>query len=267
MIQHPMEKQVAEFLQNRIPEPPAIAIVLGSGLSEFSDHLVHKISVLYSEIPRYPQPTVTGHVGEFIFGYLSDVPVFCARGRFHYYEGHPLEIVTLPIRVFKEIGCGKVIITNAAGCINPQWNVGELMLIEGHFDFTFRNGAGDPKIRTTLECYDQSMIRFAKKAARTTGVVLRCGTYCWALGPTYETPSEIANMRRLGGDAVGMSTVPEIEEANRQQLKFLGVSCLTNFAAGITSEPLNHMEVLETTQRVKKQFSELISGIIVNYAS
>ncbi|NQU68235.1 MAG: purine-nucleoside phosphorylase [Candidatus Marinimicrobia bacterium] len=258
-------RQVADFLQTRIPEAPVMGIVLGSGLSEFSDRIKDKTPISYSIIPHYPQPTVTGHVGEFIFGYLSNIPVLCARGRFHYYEGHPIETVTLPIRVFKEIGCSAVIITNAAGCMNPHWNVGDLMVIEGHYDFTCRQDANDPELRNNLDYYDPNLIALAKHAAQKAGLVLRNGNYCWTLGPTYETPAEITDMHNLGGDAVGMSTVPEIEEANRQQLKVLGISCLTNYAAGMTAEPLNHLEVLDTTQRVKVQFSELITSIIVNY--
>lgn len=267
MINTVNAEHIADFIKTKIPEIPVFAIVLGSGLSEFSDQIKQKTVIPYSEIPQYPMPTVTGHVGEFIFGYLSHIPVICARGRFHFYEGHPIEIVTLPIRVFKEIGCETVMITNAAGCMNSNWNVGELMVIEGHFDFTFRENSSDPVVRKHLSCYDNHLIALAKETAQEIGVTLREGIYCWTLGPTYETPAEIEDIQRLGGDAVGMSTVPEIEEAEKQQLKILGISCLTNYAAGISDEPLNHLEVLETTQRVKVQFSDLISRIIVNYTT
>ena len=267
MINPVNAEHIADFIKTKIPETPVFAIVLGSGLSEFSDQIKQKTIISYSEIPHYPMPTVTGHVGEFIFGYLSDIPVICTRGRFHFYEGHPFEIVTLPIRVFKEIGCKIVMITNAAGCMNSNWNVGDLMVIEGHFDFTFRESSSDPIIRKNLNCYDSHLITLAKETAQKIKVMLREGFYCWTLGPTYETPGEIEYMQSLGGDAVGMSTVPEIEEAEKQQLKILGISCLANYAAGLTAEPLNHLEVLETTQRVKVQFSNLITRIIVNYTT
>ncbi len=260
-----IESRIADYLKDRLPEIPLIAVVLGSGLSEFTENISGKISIPYSDIPHYPLPTVTGHVGEFVFGYVQGVSILCARGRFHYYEGHPLKTVTLPIRVFKETGCETVIITNAAGCMNESWKPGDLMIIKGHFDFTFRNGAADPPLRFAMKCYDQPLMDLAREIGREIDIHLHEGNYCWTLGPTYETPAEIRDMCRLGGDAVGMSTVPEIEEAERQGLRLLGISCLTNFAAGISPIPLSHEEVLETTEGVKRQFAELINGIIVNY--
>ena len=257
-------KKIAEYIQGKIPVTPEISIILGSGLSEFTSTLSHPVIVPYSEIVGYPQPSVSGHVGEFIFGFSGNTPVLCARGRFHYYEGHTMETVTLPLRVFHDIQCRYVIITNAAGCMNSDWNTGELMVIDGHFDFTFRHSSSNPPLQHKLACYDSNLLMKAKEAAESQSLLTRMGKYCWTLGPTYETPAEIENMHALGGDAVGMSTVPEIEEANRLGLKILGISCLTNYAAGISSKPLTHLEVLETTERVKSQFADLITGIIVN---
>ncbi|MBT3252014.1 MAG: purine-nucleoside phosphorylase [Candidatus Marinimicrobia bacterium] len=257
-------KNIAEYILKKIPVAPEISIILGSGLSEFTSTLTNPVNVPYSEISEYPQPSVSGHVGEFIFGFAGNTPVLCARGRFHYYEGHSIETVTLPLRVFHDIQCKSVIITNAAGCMNRDWNTGELMVIDGHFDFTFRHSSSNPPLMDTLLCYDKNLLLKAKDIAKSQSLLIRKGKYCWTLGPTYETPAEIEYMHALGGDAVGMSTVPEIEEADKLGLKVLGISCLTNYAAGISSKPLTHLEVLETTERVKSQFADLITGIIVN---
>ena len=255
---------ISAYVADKIPEPLEYAIILGSGLSGFTAILKHTVNIPYHEIKGYPLPSVTGHIGEFIFGYAGKVPVLCARGRFHYYDGHSMERSTLPLRVYKEIGCSRVIITNAAGCMNKNWKIGELMILEGHLDCTYRESSCDPDWRQNASCYHEAFIRKAEMTAARQGLIIRKGKYCWTLGPTYETPAEIQNMSQMGGDAVGMSTVPEIEEAEKLGLKCLGISCLTNYAAGISPGPLSHSEVLETTERVKSQFAELISGIIVN---
>ncbi|NOZ08759.1 MAG: purine-nucleoside phosphorylase [FCB group bacterium] len=253
---------IGKFILNAVPEPPAVAIVLGSGLADFSDNLSGVVRIPYAEIPGYPLPSVSGHVGEFAFGYIGSLPVLCARGRFHYYEGHPLETVTLPIQVFKAVGCSTVILTNAAGCLRRQWNLGDLMVITAHLDFTFRTSARDPLVLAGGGFHDPDLVDIAMKVAGQNDLPLRQGAYCWTLGPTYETPAEIGKIRTLGGDAVGMSTVPELQTARDLGLKTLGISCLTNYAAGISPEPLSHAEVLETTQRVKQAFADLLIGIL-----
>lgn len=257
-----MFENTIKYVRSLLPESPAAAVVLGSGLSNFSENLSGTIKIPYSEIAGYPLPTVQGHVGELAFGYIGDVPVICARGRFHYYEGHPIEIVTLPIRLFNGVGCGSVIITNAAGCVRRDWQLGNLMLINGHIDFTFRNSKADPEICSGKGYYDPGLMALARKSAENFQLPLREGCYCWTPGPTYETPAEILKIRELGGDAVGMSTVPEIEMAHELGLPAMGISCLTNYAAGITDQPLSHAEVLETTELAKKSFAQLVMGVL-----
>ncbi len=253
---------ITEHILNILPEAPEAAIILGSGLANFSTHLTGEITIPYADIPGYPQPSVSGHVGEFVFGYVGRTSVFCARGRFHYYEGHALETVTLPIKIFSAIGCKTVIITNAAGCLRRQWNLGDLMVITAHLDFTFRNSSKDPLVLAGNGYHDIKLTDIALMVAEKNKLPLRRGVYCWTLGPTYETPAEINKIARLGGDAVGMSTVPEIQAASQLGLKILGISCLTNYAAGISPEPLSHTEVLETTDRVKQSFANLLIGIL-----
>lgn len=258
----PPAEEAAAAVQAKLPQKPQVAIILGSGLSDFADNLENQITIPYDEIPHYPQPTVPGHVGQLVFGQASGLPVIAARGRFHYYEGHPLEIVTLPIRVFTRLEVESVIITNATGCVNPDWNEGDLMLITGHLDYTFRENAADPAVLAGEPYHSQKLLALARQVAEEAGIPLREGIYAWCPGPSFETPAEIREIRALGGHAVGMSTVPEIRAAAEGGLKVLGISCLTNYAAGIRHQPLNHLEVLETGQRVKDTFARLVLGIL-----
>ena len=259
-----MEEFISNKILKQLPEPPQIAVILGSGLSNFSDNLEKRIIIPYSKIEGYPQPSIRGHLGEFVFGYSCNIPVICARGRFHFYEGHPLNIVTLPIRVFSDLGCEYVIITNAAGCLREEWNLGELMLVNGHMDYTFSHGNRTPRVISGTEYHDAGLIGRTKQISKMNGMTVREGIYCWTMGPSFETPAEIKEIKKLGGDAVGMSTVPEIRQAHDLKLKTLGISCLTNYAAGITNQPLCHAEVLETTNRIKDEFASLIMGIITS---
>ncbi len=208
-----MIAKIREFILHTVPEPPAVAIVLGSGLADFSNQLNGVTRLPYAKIPGYPLPSVSGHVGEFAFGYIGSLPVLCARGRFHYYEGHPLATVTLPIRVFEAVGCSSVILTNAAGCLRPEWSLGDLMVITAHLDFTFRTSVQDPPVLAGGGYHDPGLADIAMHIARQNNLQLRQGVYCWTLGPTYETPAEIRKIRTLGADAVGMSTVPELRTA------------------------------------------------------
>ncbi len=248
-----------EFLENEIPFTPQTAVVLGSGLNQFAGQLDNPVTISYADIPGYPQPSIQGHVGEFTCGTAGGTPVICARGRFHYYEGHPLDIVTLPIDVFSGIGCRQVIITNAAGCTRPDWHPGELMLISHIADFTFRDNCRTPE---PMPVPESNLSRQARSVAARLDLILHEGTYCWTTGPTYETPAEINEIRKVNGAAVGMSTVPEIAKALELNLEVLGISCLTNYAAGIADQPLTHTEVLETTERVKADFASLVMGIL-----
>jgi len=255
-------EEAAAVIRVRLPETPGVAIILGSGLGDFADSLENQVTVPYDEIPHYPQPTVPGHVGQLVFGRVGRLPVIAARGRFHYYEGHTLEVVTLPIRVFARLGVESLIITNAAGCVNPDWKEGDLMLITGHFDYTFRESAANPVPLAGEPYHSTELLALARQVAVEEGIPLREGNYAWCPGPSYETPAEIREVRALGGQAVGMSTVPEIRAAAEEGLKVLGISCLTNYAAGIRDRPLNHQEVLETGRRVKATFARLVLGVL-----
>lgn len=244
------------------PDTPRVAIILGSGLGDFADTLAGSHVMPYDEIPHYPQPTVPGHVGQLVYGRAGELPVIAARGRFHYYEGHSLETVTLPIHLFARLGVKTLILTNAAGCVNADWSVGDLMLITGHLDYTFLGGPEDPAPVLGEPHHSQVLLALARRAAREAGIPVRKGVYAWTLGPSFETPAEIRHIRSLGAAAVGMSTVPEIRAAADEGLQVLAISCLTNYAAGIQDRPLSHDEVLETGQRVKETFARLVRGVL-----
>ncbi|MCH7574171.1 MAG: purine-nucleoside phosphorylase [Candidatus Marinimicrobia bacterium] len=255
-------QEAATFVKDAIGETPRVAIVLGSGLSDFSENLTQAVTVSYADIPHYPEPTVPGHVGELVAGRVNSLPVLTARGRFHHYEGHDLETLVLPIHLFAELGVSTVMITNAAGCVNDRWEVGDLMLITGHLDCSYLSSADDSPVISDPAIYPEATLNLARLAAQESGITLREGVYAWNLGPTFETPAEIRHIRSLGGDAVGMSTLPEIEAAAGLGLQVIGISCLTNYAAGILDQPLNHDEVLETGRRVKTTFAKLVTAIL-----
>ena len=250
-------------MQGMLPEIPEFAIVLGSGLSSLTDDLINTKIIPFSSIPNYPQITVSGHKGEFVFGYLDGIPVLCARGRFHFYEGIPLSDVTVPIRLFSLLNIPNLIITNSAGCVNLNWNIGDIMLILGHLDFTFRDG--NPKIDNDKKIYNKKNQQISREVATELGLKLREGIYTWTLGPTYETPAEIKMIRKLGGDAVGMSTLPEIVEAGKKNLNIWGFTCFTNMASGIEKAVLTHSEVLANADKSKKYFNDFISKLIITY--
>ncbi len=259
-------KLIAKFLNDKLPETPKVTIVLGSGLSNFSEHLTNTISIPYSKIPGYLQTSVEGHKGEFVFGFINDLPVFCARGRFHYYEGHSIDVIQFPVRLFHLLGCKTLILTNAAGCIHKEWDLGDLMLINGYLDFTFRESIENPKVKSDFSNNCYTLLQIAEQVSSQKKVPVRKGVYCWTLGPSYETPAEIEEISKLGGDAVGMSTVPEIMQAQKLRMQFLGISCLTNYASGISSKPLSHTEVLETTDRTQNSFASLLLGILHKFS-
>ncbi len=251
-----------EYIVDRTGFTGGVAIVLGSGLGKFADHLAVKTVVAYKDIPDYPRPTVEGHAGEFVFGRLAEIPVLAAKGRFHFYEGHSFETVTLPVALFHKLGVKALIITNAAGSTRRDFPPGTLMALSGHCDCTFRHSAVLPEVIIGEPYHDQRLLELARRAAQEEKVGLKEGIYCWTLGPAYETPAEIEYIRKLGGDAVGMSTVPELQAAANFELPALGISCLTNFAAGITDRPLTHQEVMETAEAVKGEFTRLVLATI-----
>lgn len=264
----------ARHLAGRLPEPrPRIAVVLGSGLGGLAERFRDAREVPYREIPGWPASGVEGHAGTLIAGRLEGTPALGLAGRAHLYEGHPPGRVAFPPRVLGRLGAEVMVVSNAAGAVNRNFTPGELMLIVDHLDLTWRSplaGPGredEPRWPDMHGCYDPELRRMARRAARDLGTRLREGVYAAMLGPSYETPAEIEMLRRLGADAVGMSTVPEVIAARAVGVRCLGVSCLTNYAAGVTPEPLSHDDVLETTSEVAADFQDLVVEVVGRIAA
>lgn len=250
------------------PRTPRTAIVLGSGLGFLGDQLSDPVRLPYTDIPGFPPPGVAGHAGVLIAGDLDGVPVLMQSGRFHLYEGHDPAIVALPVRVFAELGVETLILTNAAGGINRAFKPGTLMLISDHINMTGRNplvGAareGETRFPDMTDPYDPGLRALARKVAQDNGLALAEGVYAALLGPSYESKAEVQMLGKLGADAVGMSTVPEVIVARARGLRCLGISTITNAAAGLGGQPLSHAEVLETAERVKGDLAALVRGVV-----
>ena len=246
-----------------------IGVILGSGLGDYAEALEDAVKLPYSEIPGFPRSTVAGHAGMWCCGTLYGKRVVMMQGRFHYYEGYGMKDVTLPVRVMQKIGVKTLIVTNAAGGVNLGYHPGELMVIGDMFSMTAQNPLIGPNLDAfgprfpDMSCaFDKELRALAHECANEQGFALREGVYAQMAGPTYETPAEIRMLRTLGADAVGMSTVPEVIVARHGGMRVLGISCITNMAAGILDQPLNHAEVTETANRVKGQFKNLLDRII-----
>ena len=246
---------------------PRVAIVLGSGLGFLGDEVQDAVRIPYAEIPGFPQPGVVGHKGELVAGTLADVPVLVQSGRFHLYEGHSPATAALPVRVFAQLGVGTLVATNAAGGVRENLRPPALMLITDHINLTGSNPlvgpalAGDQRFPDMTVAYDADLRALAKTAAREQGIALEEGVYCALLGPSYETPAEIRMLQRLGVDAVGMSTVPEVIAARARGVRCVAFSIITNAAAGLGA-PLDHKEVLEMGARVATQLGAVIKGLV-----
>ena len=246
-----------------------IGVILGSGLGDYAEALEDAVKLPYSEIPGFPRSTVAGHAGLWCCGSLQGKRVVMMQGRFHYYEGYGMKDVTLPVRVMQKIGVKTLIVTNAAGGVNMGYHPGDLMVIGDMFSLTAQNPLIGPNLDEfgprfpDMSCaFDKELRALAHECANEQGFALREGVYAQMTGPTYETPAEIRMLRTLGADAVGMSTVPEVIVARHGGMRVLGISCITNMAAGILDQPLNHAEVTETANRVKGQFRNLLDRII-----
>ena len=246
-----------------------IGVILGSGLGDYAEALEDAVKLPYSEIPGFPRSTVAGHAGMWCCGTLYGKRVVMMQGRSHYYEGYGMKDVTLPVRVMQKIGVKTLIVTNAAGGVNLGYHPGELMVIGDMFSMTAQNPLIGPNLDAfgprfpDMSCaFDKELRALAHECANEQGFALREGVYAQMTGPTYETPAEIRMLRTLGADAVGMSTVPEVIVARHGGMRVLGISCITNMAAGILDQPLNHAEVTETANRVKGQFRNLLDRII-----
>jgi purine-nucleoside phosphorylase len=259
----------ARVIRARWPEEARIALVLGSGLGAFADDLTEAVALDYAEIPGFARSTVEGHAGRLVCGQVDGVPVAAMQGRFHYYEGYEWGDVTFPMRVLGALGIKVVVLTNAAGGLNNSLTQGSLMLISDHLNLMGANplrGANDPRFGPRFpdlsEVYDREFQESAVHEARAMNIELRRGIYAALTGPSYETPAEIRMLRALGADAVGMSTVPEAIVARHMGLKVLGISCITNMAAGVSDQPIDHAEVMETGERVRATFAELLRRVI-----
>ena len=262
-------EHAARFIHARAGEDVRTALVLGSGLGAFADELEDARAVPYDEIPGFARPTVEGHAGRLVVGRVGGTTVAAMQGRFHFYEGYRLEEVTFPVRVLGLLGVRSLVLTNAAGGLNNSYEQGALILISDHLNLMGTNpllGRNDPRFGPRFpdmtEVYDREYQEAAIGEAREMGLELRRGIYAALSGPAYETPAEIRMLRLLGADAVGMSTVPEAIVARQMSLRVLGLSCITNMAAGVLDKPINHEEVIETGERVRETFAELLRRVI-----
>jgi len=251
-------------------EAARVAIVLGSGLGGFVDQFSEAVTIPYSEIPGFVTSTAEGHAGRLVIGKVDHVPVIAMQGRVHFYEGYSLEEVTFPVRVFKLLGVKSLILTNAAGGIDVQLSQGALMVISDHLNLmgvSPLRGPNDERFGVRFpdmtEVYSRRLQEIVVEEARAMGTEVRRGIYAALSGPSYETPAEIHMLRTFGADAVGMSTVPEAIVARHMDLEVLGISCITNMAAGISDVPINHEEVMEIGNRVRVTFGELLRRVIV----
>jgi len=265
-------REAADAVQARVDETPIAAIVLGSGLGEFANRLADAVSLRYSDLPHWPVSRVVGHEGRLVVGRIrhsNGKRAVVLSGRSHLYEGHSAQTVTFGVRVLGLLGVKTIVLTNAAGGVNTTFSEGALMVIDDHINLMGANplaGPNDdrfgPRFPDMTEVYSLDLRGVADRAARANNLRLAHGVYAALLGPSYETPAEIRYLRAIGADAVGMSTVPEAIAARHMGMKVLGISCITNMAAGVLPGPLNHEDVLATTRRVRGQFMALLEGIL-----
>ncbi|AIQ64715.1 purine nucleoside phosphorylase [Paenibacillus stellifer] len=262
-------QEAAAYIKSKGAGTPDIGLILGSGLGILADLIKDGISIPYHDIPHFPVSTVEGHEGELLIGTIEGRKVVMMKGRFHMYEGYGPETTAFPVRVMKELGVKSLLVTNAAGGVNTGYTPGDLMLLTDHLNLTGRNpliGPNDPELGVRFpdmsEPYSRRLLQAARDVAKEQNFTFREGVYAGLLGPTYETPAEIVMLRRLGADAVGMSTVSETIVARHAGIEVLGISCITNMAAGILNQPLSHDEVMETAERVRETFLGLVLALI-----
>ena len=265
--------QAVEFIRSKSSIQPEVGVILGSGLGNVVDAVDIETAIPYSDIPGAKASTVLGHQGRMILGRAGQLPVAIMQGRVHFYEGYEMSEVMFLARVLGRLGVKKLIVTNAAGGINTSYQPGDLMLISDHINFMGMNPLRGPNVEDLgvrfpdmSEAYPESLRNMAKEVARDLGLKLQEGVYLALSGPTYETPAEIRAFRIIGADAVGMSTAPEVIAASHMQIPVLGISCITNMAAGILKQKLNHQEVIDTTTRVQKEFTALVLGVLGRFA-
>jgi len=262
-------KKTIDYIQEKTNNfNPEIGIILGSGLGDFVKNF-ESISIPYSEIPGFETSTIQGHAGKLVFAKVQGKNAVIMQGRYHFYEGHPMQTVVYPIKVMNKLGIKTLIVTNAAGAVNKEFKPADLMIITDHINFLGTNpliGANDETLGTRFpdmsEVYKKDLVKLAKNCAKEIGFEIQQGVYVASTGPSYETPAEVKMLRTFGADAVGMSTVPEAIVANYCGINVLGISCITNYAAGITETPLCHKEVIESADIAKTKFQSLLMKIL-----
>jgi len=266
-----MIKDTLDYIETYTEDfKPEIGIVLGSGLGELADEYC-EFSIPYSKIPNFAKSTIEGHKGNLVFAVISGKKVVMMQGRSHYYEGHSMQEITYPIKVMKELGVKTVILTNAAGAINKSFRPGDLMVITDHINLMGSNpliGPNDERFGTRFpdmtDIYNKNLVKIVDAAGRMLNLSLKHGVYIASSGPSYETPAEIRMARYMGADAAGMSTVPEAIVANYCGMNVIGISCITNYASGVSSKKLSHEEVITTANNVKSKFKDLILLLLKN---
>jgi purine-nucleoside phosphorylase len=265
-------KKASDFINSRLDFKPELGMVLGSGLGVLGDEVENPTIIKYDEIPGFPKSTVEGHAGQLVAGTLEGKKVLVMQGRFHYYEGYSYETVVFPVRVMKLLGIDKFLVTNAAGGLNKNFSAGALMLISDHIHFDMdsplRGHNMDefgPRFPDMSDAYKKSLRKMAKEAGKELNIPLHEGVYAFMGGPSYETPAEVRMAGILGADAVGMSTVPEVIVAAHAGMDILGITCVTNMAAGILDQPLNHADVVEVAARVRDDFIALVRKIVTKW--
>ena len=267
-LQHRIQA-AAEYLRRQVTIRPTVGMILGSGLGDFADTLEDRVSIPFSQIPNFPTPTVPGHAGALVFGRKQGRDVVVLQGRIHYYEGLPQQELTLPVRVLAALGVKTLVLTNACGGVNLSYTPGDLMLIADHINFSGANpliganlDAFGPRFPDCSDIYTGSLRSAIKEKAAEAGMMLQEGVYAMYSGPNYETPAEIRMFRILGADVVGMSTVPEALVAAHCGMDVVGISCITNMAAGVLPQKLNHQEVMEVAARVHDKFQSLLDLVL-----
>jgi len=259
----------AEYIRGKHKEQPRVGIILGSGLGEFAEKVEGATAIPYSEIPHFPVSTVAGHSGKLVLGRLGGVPVAVMQGRVHAYEGYSMDAVTFPLRVLGTLGIQQLLVTNAAGGINTKYGQGALVCISDHINLTGTNAALGPnearwgeRFFDMTNAYSARLRKLAAETAAAQGFELQEGVYLAVLGPSYETPAEIRAFRTMGADLVGMSTVHEVIAARHMKIEVLGISLVTNMAAGVSHENIHHEEVMEMGRRVAGQFTKLLTAVV-----
>ena len=251
-----------EFIKANLKFYGDTAVILGSGLGHISDPIENRKSIKYTSIPNYPKSTIEGHAGELVSGIIQGKEILIANGRFHLYEGYSKEQINYPFKIFKDLGVKNIVITNSSGSLNKDYPPGTILMIDKHINFSFQKNFKDPEINKGNKFYSKHLLKIAEKAAGSLKIKFIKGTYCWVQGPMYETPDEICYFRSLGGSAVGMSGLPEVEICNKLGFLVLMISNLTNYAAGITDKKLTHEDVILNAKNNKEKLTNFLLSLI-----